>query len=329
MTINLRLGTQPAQQFMQQGAANIVGGMNTMQQNSMREEQLASQLKKKQEEDALNQFLQGANLQDKGFQIVKSGDGGEKQIVGIGEIMNQQSEGLSNYYLERTPEYRERQRLAEQNRMKQEERQQKEFDFEREKFEKRLELDRKKIEQQSKKLAEKTSKKPIPKSTQFQAGTFAARIEQAENSFDDLLNRGYDPTSTERRFLGLLPGEVKPEFQQRQEQAERNFVNAVLRRESGAAIAPEEFVSAEKQYFPRPGDTADTVEQKRRNRQIVFAGLKAESGEAYPMIQQQFQQQFGGLQQRAPQQQQQIPVSGLTPEQRRQRILELRAKAGQ
>jgi hypothetical protein len=33
---------------------------------------------------------------------------------------------------------------------------------------------------------------------------------------------------------------------QQQEQAERNFINAVLRKESGAAIAPSEFMSAQK-----------------------------------------------------------------------------------
>ncbi len=45
-----------------------------------------------------------------------------------------------------------------------------------------------------------------------------------------------------------------PEDRKLLEQAERNFVNAVLRRESGAAISPEEFVSAEKQYFAQRGD---------------------------------------------------------------------------
>lgn len=39
-----------------------------------------------------------------------------------------------------------------------------------------------------------------------------------------------------------------PRFQQ-YEQAKTNFVNAVLRRESGAKISDEEFDSAEKQYF--------------------------------------------------------------------------------
>lgn len=53
-------------------------------------------------------------------------------------------------------------------------------------------------------------------------------------------------------------------------QAERNFLTAVLRRESGAVISPSEFATGEKQYFPRPGDDAKTLEQKRQNRQTVI-----------------------------------------------------------
>jgi len=36
------------------------------------------------------------------------------------------------------------------------------------------------------------------------------------------------------------------------EQAKKNFVNAVLRLESGAVISPSEFTNADKQYFPQP-----------------------------------------------------------------------------
>jgi hypothetical protein len=39
---------------------------------------------------------------------------------------------------------------------------------------------------------------------------------------------------------------------QSQKQAEQNFINAILRKESGAAISPSEYKNAEKQYFPQP-----------------------------------------------------------------------------
>jgi hypothetical protein len=53
---------------------------------------------------------------------------------------------------------------------------------------------------------------------------------------------------------------------QKYDQAKRDFVNAVLRKESGAAISQSEFVNAEKQYFPQPGDTPEVIAQKAKNR---------------------------------------------------------------
>ena len=64
-------------------------------------------------------------------------------------------------------------------------------------------------------------------------------------------------------------------------QAERDFINAMLRRESGAAIAPSEFESARKQYIPQPGDRPETLEQKRLARERAFSGLARELGPNY------------------------------------------------
>jgi hypothetical protein len=57
--------------------------------------------------------------------------------------------------------------------------------------------------------------------------------------------------------------------QQKIDQARRDFINAVLRRESGATIQPHEFENADKQYFPQLGDSKEVREQKRRNRERV------------------------------------------------------------
>ena len=66
--------------------------------------------------------------------------------------------------------------------------------------------------------------------------------------------------------------------QQRAEQAQRNFVNATLRQESGAAISPGEWDNAKKQYFPQPGDDTSVIEQKRLNRLQVIGGFKTSAG---------------------------------------------------
>jgi hypothetical protein len=60
------------------------------------------------------------------------------------------------------------------------------------------------------------------------------------------------------------------------EQAQRDFVNAVLRRESGAVISPSEFANAQKQYFPQPNDPPALRQQKRRNRELAISGLQME-----------------------------------------------------
>jgi len=121
-----------------------------------------------------------------------------------------------------------------------------------------------------------------PKPTQFVAAGFAKRLQQAEDAFGKLADRGFDPTSNKASIqrLGMFPEMLKSEDAKLQDQAERNFVNATLRRESGAAISPKEFESAEKQYFPRVGDTPEVVAQKAENRKSVAAAMLAEGGPA-------------------------------------------------
>ena len=63
--------------------------------------------------------------------------------------------------------------------------------------------------------------------------------------------------------------------------AQRAFINALLRRESGAAISSGEFDSYGKEYFPQLGDKPDQIEAKRKHRAEVIAGLARESGRGY------------------------------------------------
>jgi hypothetical protein len=125
------------------------------------------------------------------------------------------------------------------------------------------------------------------KPSQYTAAGFATRVEQAEKVFGDLSAKAFDPTSNSSVLQRneFYPEKLMGEDNKKQAQAERNFVNAILRRESGAAIAPAEFSSAESQYFPRAGDTPDVVAQKAENRRIALAALKAESGPALQEVQ--------------------------------------------
>jgi hypothetical protein len=82
-----------------------------------------------------------------------------------------------------------------------------------------------------------------------------------------------------QKSLGKLPywSSLQSDIIQQQEQAELNFINSVLRKESWAAIAPSEYTSAQKQYFPQPWDSEKVLENKRQNRVTAVKGMAASS----------------------------------------------------
>ena len=73
--------------------------------------------------------------------------------------------------------------------------------------------------------------------------------------------------------------------QQQVEQAQRDFVNAILRRESGAVISQAEFDNAAKQYFPQPGDSQEVIKQKQFNRENSIRSLEIGSGAGAQQVQ--------------------------------------------
>lgn len=124
-------------------------------------------------------------------------------------------------------------------------------------------------------------------------GARAARANELLNSLETggITNPGIIKSAAESvPFVGgalgsginTLPGALggPNQFQQQTDQARRDFVNAVLRKESGAAISQSEFDNANRQYFPQPGDSPAVIEQKRANRalEIKTLGLGAGSG---------------------------------------------------
>jgi hypothetical protein len=91
-------------------------------------------------------------------------------------------------------------------------------------------------------------------------------------------------TSATQAGLSKIPGVgnyLVSNDRQKFEQAKRDFINAQLRRESGAAISPSEFESADKQYFPVPGDKPEVIRQKEANRRASIEALGREGGPSY------------------------------------------------
>ncbi len=120
-----------------------------------------------------------------------------------------------------------------------------------------------------------------PSDSQLKVATFADRLKQASDAFasveNDIAKMGGISYWIQRKSPNWGG---KGSSVQVQEQAERNFLNAVLRQESGASIAPTEFDNGKKQYFPQPGDSAEVLKQKKQNRDTVLSGMQREAGSA-------------------------------------------------
>lgn len=118
---------------------------------------------------------------------------------------------------------------------------------------------------------------------QANALTFANRMQASQDILDQmakkgvfrgsLLKQGAEEVPLVGGALGMAANTMASPEQQQVEQAQRDFINAVLRRESGAAISMGEFSNAQKQYFDQPGDSRAVKDQKRASRQRVINGM--------------------------------------------------------
>lgn len=117
-----------------------------------------------------------------------------------------------------------------------------------------------------------------PTGAQRLAAQFAQRTTASSNIISEV---GDMFVGLPSRGAGLLPQGLKSEDRQRFDQAARDFINATLRRESGAAIAQSEFDNANLQYIPQPGDSDEVLEQKRLNRETIARALQLEAGDSF------------------------------------------------
>lgn len=136
--------------------------------------------------------------------------------------------------------------------------------------------------------------KPLTES-QANINLFGTRALEANKIIEGLSADGVDRPGLIKRTVestfGIIPDWVggdrisdiagsafnwtQSDAQQAVEQAKRDFINAILRKESGAVIGKDEFTNAEKQYFPQIGDSKAVIEQKAKNRRTAIQGLEA------------------------------------------------------
>jgi hypothetical protein len=143
--------------------------------------------------------------------------------------------------------------------------------------------------------------KPLTE-TQSNAVAFGARAKESNKIVTDLEKAGVTNTGIIRSAIGGTVGTapivgekleqgVRSAFnvlptvlggpsseQQQVDQARRNFISAVLRKESGAAISPTEFVNEERKYFPQIGDNQAVIKQKQDARLLAIKALEAQAG---------------------------------------------------
>jgi hypothetical protein len=119
------------------------------------------------------------------------------------------------------------------------------------------------------------------------AAGFASRMEAANQILEQLEPAGGLPTELTSMaagipfFGGYAQRKAMTSEQQRYKQAADNWIRANLRKESGAAIPPEEMELEYETYFPMPGDGPDVIAQKADARRITTDAMKQNAGPVY------------------------------------------------
>jgi hypothetical protein len=122
---------------------------------------------------------------------------------------------------------------------------------------------------------------------QAKSEKFGNKMELAERNIKDIEDEGTGFWNRVAEGSGFVPGSapvgrfLQTEKYQKYRQARDNFITALLRDESGAAIGTDEFNRYEKELFPQPGDSKGVIDQKREARKVAIEGMKKAAGPGY------------------------------------------------
>lgn len=118
--------------------------------------------------------------------------------------------------------------------------------------------------------------------TEGAAQRYAARMNFNHKILTDTEAAGFDPTSIGTTVQKFLPNRVQSDQMQSYNSAKMNWIAAVLRKESGAAIAKKEYSDADYQYFPQDGDSKAVVKQKQALRELAEEEMTKSVGPSAP-----------------------------------------------
>jgi hypothetical protein len=123
--------------------------------------------------------------------------------------------------------------------------------------------------------------------SQNNATAYGMRMKESNAILEDLAKKGTlrGANIQATPFVGEALGKVLPGFlggtneaQQMVNQAKTNFITAVLRKESGAAIGQNEFDTEDKKYFPQFGDSDKVIKQKADARKLAIRTMEIQAG---------------------------------------------------
>ena len=107
------------------------------------------------------------------------------------------------------------------------------------------------------------------------------RGQDAEKVLDDLDKVVSNYGLFNQTMMNYAPNIFLSETMQMYNQAQRQFTEARLRKDSGAAIPESEFENDRRMYFVQPGDSKDVIKRKQKARKIALSALAKASGKAY------------------------------------------------
>ena len=129
--------------------------------------------------------------------------------------------------------------------------------------------------------------------SQGNATAFGMRMSQSNKIIEDLAKQGVNTPAVASGLrnvplvggalgsaVNILPGALGGQTPEEQKliQAKTNFITAVLRKESGAAIGKDEYATEDNKYFPKLGDSKAVIDQKAEARRLAIKAIERQAG---------------------------------------------------
>ena len=123
-----------------------------------------------------------------------------------------------------------------------------------------------------------------PNAQNLKAAGYASQLIQSNNNYEKLAAKGVTGAEFYRPLTNLLPRGLQSDSYQQVMQAQDEFINAVARPESGAAISETERARYRTTYFGVGGEGPSTLKQLAEARQSAIQKTIVESGPASEMV---------------------------------------------